>query len=503
MNARALPAETFERVLVTLNAVATAYPEIPLVANGNHMTKQALMYGALVRDSGEPLDTWKARVKAVKTRRPLDWAIAADGAYTPGPDPTAEECDAALAAWELRGRDVAMAAAIIGVSPETFHRRLRIAQERERQSACAGTPGFIVRQKSVAYDAEGAVKGEWLKEGPAPNQSPGGVDEGPERDGGGGYVVKGVSTLYDGAGNVRGQWVKTKLDDLAASRAFRDAVAEEMASYQRVDPLPPPPSALAHLLNLYTLTDCHVGMLAWRREGGEDWDLRIAERVLFGCFEQMIAAAPAAGTCVVNQLGDFLHYDGLIPITPTSGHVLDAEGRFSKMVGVAIKLLRRIVDLALLKHDRVIVVMAEGNHDLASSVWLRLMFRALYENEPRVEVLDSELPYYAIQHGLTMLAFHHGHIKKPDQFPLTFAAQYPSMWGQTTKRYAHSGHQHHLYKKEHGGMTVTQHPTLAARDAYASRGGYFAERAATAITYHDEFGQVAENTVCPEMLGVG
>jgi len=99
-----------------------------------------------------------------------------------------------------------------------------------------------------------------------------------------------------------------------------------------------------------------------------------------------------------------------------------------------------------------------------------------------------------------MLAFHHGHLKKPDEFPLVFAAQYGEMWGQTTKRYAHSGHQHHLYSKEHGGMIVTQHPTLAARDAYAARGGWFAERAATAITYHEDYGQVASVTIVPEML---
>ncbi len=49
-------------------------------------------------------------------------------------------------------------------------------------------------------------------------------------------------------------------------------------------------------------------------------------------------------------------------------------------------------------------------------------------------------------------------------------------------------------------MTVIQHPTLAARDAYAARGGWIAERAITAITYHRDFGQVARNTVTPEML---
>lgn len=314
------------------------------------------------------------------------------------------------------------------------------------------------------------------------------------------FIVRGVSTYYNKNGVAAGQWVKSRLDNdqhMAAIHAAVAAMSEEMS---RLPVLPPPASALPRLLNLYTLTDCHVGMLAWHKEGGADWDLKIAEDTLFGCFEQMIASAPGAGTAVINQLGDFLHSDGLVPVTPTSGHILDQDGRFSKMVAVAIRLLRRIVDLALMKHSKVIVLMAEGNHDMASAVWLRLMFKALYENEPRVQVVDSELPYYAIQHGKTMLFFHHGHLKKPDGFPEVAAAQFAPMWGVTTKRYAHGGHQHHLYKKQHGGMLVTQHPTMAARDSYASRLGLFGEREATAITYHDEFGQVAENTVCPEML---
>ena len=128
------------------------------------------------------------------------------------------------------------------------------------------------------------------------------------------------------------------------------------------------------------------------------------------------------------------------------------------------------------------------------------MFRALYENDPRVQVIDSELPYYVYQHGKTMLAFHHGHLKKNDQLPILFAAQFAQMWGSTTKRYCHTGHRHHVEEKEHSGMTVTQHPTLAARDAYAARGGWIAERHVTSITYHSEFGLVARSIVTPEML---
>lgn len=62
------------------------------------------------------------------------------------------------------------------------------------------------------------------------------------------------------------------------------------------------------------------------------------------------------------------------------------------------------------------------------------------------------------------------------------------------------GHNHHTFEKEYRGMTVMQHPTLAARDAYASRHGYVALRQASAITYHKSKGQVARIIVSPDML---
>jgi hypothetical protein len=203
---------------------------------------------------------------------------------------------------------------------------------------------------------------------------------------------------------------------------------------------------------------------------------------------------------VINQLGDFLHFDSLLPVTPTSHHVLDAAGRLSQIVQVAVRVLRRLIDIALMRHEHVHVIMAEGNHDMSSSVWLRVMMAALYENEPRVTVDMSEVPYYAFEWGRTMLAFHHGHLKKIDQLPLLFATRYAEMWGRTTKRYAHGGHNHHHYEKEHSGMKVIQHPTLAAADAYAARGGWDSEREVTAITYHKHWGHIGRTTITPEML---
>lgn len=317
-----------------------------------------------------------------------------------------------------------------------------------------------------------------------------------------GFIVKGVSTYYDEDGKARGQWVKSTVDRNRMQEIMREAVAAMCEDIRPQAPIPAPSITADKLANVYTLTDSHVGALAWHRENLQgDWDLKIAERTLIGCFEYMVNVAPAAKVGIVAQLGDFLHSDGMLPVTPTSHHILDQDGRFPKVVQAAIRILRRIVNLALEKHEKVVVLMAEGNHDLASSVWLRAMFQALYENEPRVEVIDSELPYYVYKHGKTMLAWHHGHLKKNDGLPILFASQFPKIWGETEKRYAHCGHRHHVEEKEHSGITVIQHSTLAARDAYASRGGWMSERQCTAITYHADYGQVARQTVTPEMIG--
>jgi hypothetical protein len=62
------------------------------------------------------------------------------------------------------------------------------------------------------------------------------------------------------------------------------------------------------------------------------------------------------------------------------------------------------------------------------------------------------------------------------------------------------GHMHHIDIKETNLMVVEQHRTLAAPDAYASRGGWMAERDAQVITYHTVRGEVGRVRVNVGML---
>lgn len=315
------------------------------------------------------------------------------------------------------------------------------------------------------------------------------------------HVVRGTSTLYDQDGNPRLQWVKTnvKLDDqLAVVRATADALAESLQPYT---PVAPPSSTMSNLANQYTITDYHMGQLSWGEEtGSEDWDLSKSEELLYKWFSAAIKSSPDAEVGILAQIGDFLHTDGMAAVTPSHGHLLDADTRYQKLVRVAIRTIRRVIDMLLAKHEKVHVIMATGNHDLSGSVWLREMLAAVYEQEPRITIDTSPDVYYAYQHGKTGLFYHHGHKRGMGNVSEVFAAKWRKMFGETEHCYAHLGHRHHVDVKENNLMIVEQHRTIAAPDAHSATGGYMSGRSSTVITYHKEHGEVSRLTLSPDMV---
>ena len=369
-------------------------------------------------------------------------------------------CQQAIDAVAAHGNSSAAARAL-GIIDATFRGRVREARNRGFEPQCQA---LMVGEKAAA----------------------------PE-----GYVLKGTSTYYNKDGEVSGQWVKTSRDAEQMALAQKAALAAMCAELKPICAIKAPKSASTELATLYTMTDCHVGMLAWDKEAGEDWDLNIAEDCLTNTLLRMIAAAPESGVGILNQLGDFMHFDSLTPMTPTSHHILDADSRYQKVVQVAVRILRRVIDAMLAKHKSVHVEMKEGNHDPTGSVWLRVMFAHLYEKNPRIAINLSPNPYTVYQHGKTLLGFYHGHLAKLAGLPILYAAQFPKEWGVTEYRYIHTGHKHHVEEKESPGVKVIQHPTLSAPDAYAARGGWLSKRQATSMTYSNVHGEVARGIFVP------
>ena len=318
-----------------------------------------------------------------------------------------------------------------------------------------------------------------------------------------GYRAKGTSTLYAADGSVKLQWVKTQIDPECMA-SIMDTMREEFAA--TITPCIPvlyePNDTESDLLTTYILTDYHAGMFAWHEESGADWDIKIAEEGLIRYFTRSASLSPNSETAILANIGDMLHYDGMLPVTPASKHVLDADTRFQKLIRVVIRALRHAVSILLDKHKHVHVIMSQGNHDEASSAWLRECFAEFYADEHRVTVDTRPDPYYCYEHGLTSLFFHHGHRKRIGSIDSVFAGKFREVFGRTKYSYGHMGHLHHSEVKETNLMVLEQHRTLAAPDAYASSGGWLSGRSACAITYSKDYGELSRVTIPWEMLKV-
>lgn len=315
------------------------------------------------------------------------------------------------------------------------------------------------------------------------------------------HFVKGTSTLYKD-GKPALQWVKTDRkaeDQYKVMREIVEALKEDIKPCDAA-PMAKNKAHKESLINVYTITDLHYGMLAWGEETGADWDLDIAGDTLVDWFASAIDQSPNSASAILANIGDLFHWDGMEAKTPTHGHILDADTRFQKLVRTAINTLRKVVEMMLEKHKYVHIIHATGNHDLASSVWLRELFALYYSNDPRVTVEQSPDVYYAYEFGQTSLFWHHGHKRGVGNVSAVFAAKFREIFGRTKYSYAHLGHRHSVDVKENSLMIVEQHQTLAAPDAHASEGGWVSLRSAQCITYHKDYGEVSRVRITPEML---
>jgi hypothetical protein len=317
-----------------------------------------------------------------------------------------------------------------------------------------------------------------------------------------GAVVSRRSSLLDAEGNVIQRWEIEKQED----RERRDlwetmakALAEDLPVARLIEP--PPAIDTENLLTVYPIGDHHLGMLSWKHETGSSYDIEIGEALLVGAVDYLVGCAnPSPALLIV--LGDFLHYDSFDTVTPTSRNLLDADGRYPKVVSAAIRVLRYAIEAMAAHHSRVHVIVEIGNHDPSSTIFMQLALQHIYEANDRITVDISPSHFHYYEFGKVLLGVHHGHgkVAKPADLPGIMAEDRSEAWGRTRYRYWWTGHVHHDARREYGRTLVESVRILPPADAYAHNEGYRAGRDLKAIVYHREFGEVGRAIVNPAML---
>ena len=316
-----------------------------------------------------------------------------------------------------------------------------------------------------------------------------------------GFALIGTSTLYGPDGEMKNQWVKTTRDAQRQQEAL-EAIIESMKS--ELPPsvtVAPPERTNNDLLSVYPVGDHHFGCLVWGEEtGGDNYNTEIAEKLLCGAMQYLVDQSPECDEAAILILGDFLHFNNSNQETVKGGHTLDSDSRFQKVIRAAINAIRYQVRAALEKHHTVRLIIELGNHDADIMKVLMETFYAHFDNEPRVVVDRSPRNVHVFEWGFNLIGTHHGDKIKMDRIPLVIATDFPEMWGRTKFRAVHTGHVHHDHIREYPGLTTESHRVLAPKDEFAGSGGWRSRQSMKNIIYHKKYGEVARNTVTPEML---
>jgi hypothetical protein len=306
-----------------------------------------------------------------------------------------------------------------------------------------------------------------------------------------GYFVKSFSTLYDGDGNVKTKRVTSHRDKEDKLIWFKEAIVDVVNNYKGCSTFIKPPNYCnSDLLSVYPIPDPHIGMLSWARETGTAYNLDIAEYQLFQTVDMLVARSPSSSHALMASLGDLFHTDNSTNMTLAHGNILDVDSRYPKMISVGLRLMRRVIDRLLQKHEHVTAWFRQGNHDTHSSIMMAISMAAIYDNNPRVTISIEPGQFDVLQHGKCLIACTHGHTVAAAKLPLLLAERHSKLWGKTKFRHWYTGHIHHDQLIEYPGCIVEKLRAVCPKDAWSHGMGFESGRDLKCDVWHKTEGKI-------------
>ena len=306
-----------------------------------------------------------------------------------------------------------------------------------------------------------------------------------------GFTTKRISTAYNMDNEIVLQWhiqepERQKLEELIAQfvEGFKDEVSGIHA------PTDSPKGTDDNYMVSYIIGDHHLGMLAHHTETmGEDYDVKISQRLLESAIDRLVSVAPAGHVGVLVNLGDFMHVNDSTSSTPNSKNLLDSDGRYSKTIRAASNVIKRTVLRMLEKHAEVWLVNVRGNHDPDAALWLNEVMRLYFEDDPRVKVFDNASKFIWWQWGKNLVVTHHGDRIKMSNLHGSIVSNLRKEWGEAEHTFVWTGHIHHKNQEEYGGALFESWNILAPADAWHAGAGYASSRSMTCVILHKDFGE--------------
>ena len=330
-----------------------------------------------------------------------------------------------------------------------------------------------MRKLIKQLEAQGDVP--WRSAAPSPNH----------------LAVKSSTVQYNSKGEVIQEW-RRQFPTLELMQDVVDGLCEQVKGKGKVSKAKASKKTGEDILFEIDLFDAHVGMYADEKETLDgDYNCDIAAQRMIEATEALASRANNPSKCVLVFGGDMLHVDNRSNQTPASGHVLDADGRYHRIVNYIIAACTKCVDIAARIAPEVEIVVLEGNHSAHSELWLGHVLKAYYSNCDNIEIKTTPNPRKHLIWGDNLLLWAHGDKIAAQKWSMIIAAEFAKEWGATKYRHLKCGHVHHkktiapVIVDEQSGLVVEYLEALCATDAWHAGAGFVgSQKGASAFEYH-------------------
>lgn len=245
-------------------------------------------------------------------------------------------------------------------------------------------------------------------------------------------------------------------------------------------------------------TDFHLGLLAWKEESGENYNIKIAVEQAEKSLMDIISRVDTVEQIVYPCGSDFFNADDEKGMT-NRGTPQTMDNRWQKIFRKGCEYNVWAIDNLLKKTNDVQVMYINSNHDAKMSYLLILWLDAYYRNDKRVTVNISPYPRQYIKWGDCGICYLHTLPKK--RIDKIFQVEAPKLWGETKYREIHIGHLHHEELIEHMGVKVRMISPMTASSDWSTRQGYIGSiRQIQAFMWHKKLGlRAVLNSVLEEV----
>lgn len=220
------------------------------------------------------------------------------------------------------------------------------------------------------------------------------------------------------------------------------------------------------------IPDLHSGLLAWKDETGEDYNLNIAKERFFSALSDIVhrCSHHSISKILFVTLGDLLHTDNDAQTT-TKGTFQQVDGRltqiFDNTLDMIIDGIRMLAEVAPVE-----VIYLCGNHDRVLGYTLAKAAQKAFTGNDVVNFDVSPNPQKHRLLGVSLVGWTHGDMPKKNM----------SGWLQDRARrefglckYAeiHSGHYHsEIVQTDASGVIIRYMPNLASASSWEHQQGF-------------------------------